>query len=823
MDSIWTAIQLIKPNCFMASIDLKDAYYSVHVSQKHQKYLKFICNETLYKFTCFPNGLAFCPRKFTKLMKPVFSTLRQQGHLSSPYIDDSILIGTDYDECASDVIDTIRLLDNLGFVAHPSKSVLIPTQVIVFLGFVLNSVSMTVSLTPKKIKKLKSAVCHPLSSMNPTIREVAQVVGLIIASFPGVMYGPLHFRITEGGKSEALKQSAGNFEAHMCLTPLAKCELQIYRQEPQITVRTDASKQGWGCAVNNLATGGLWTLEESSYHINYLEMLAALFGLKAYKRLVCGKHVKVLVDNTTAQATINKMGTSHSPQLNTLTKTIWDWCITNNVWLTIARIPGIDNIEADRESRKSRRCTEWCLNKDLFRQACEKLQFLPNIDLFASRINNQVKPFVSYHPDPEALAVNAFHQTWVGYKFYAFPPFSIISQVLQKNPEGEVRRTGTCSKMDNANMVASSNADVSSVTSCATKERIHIISAKQSERETPPPQEPVPDTMSLIRQHLESRGLSSTVTNIMEASWRPSTRKQYTSSLSKWKLYCGKRDVNPLSPPVAEGINFLGEPFQQGTGYSGLNTARSALSSIITLPDNIPFGTHPLVCRFIKGVFEIRPSLPRYQEIWDVNTVLEYLKTLHPPKDLTLKDLTLKLTMLLALVSAQRCQTLQALSIENMVLTNEKCVFHFTNLLKTSRPGKHLGPLVVTSFTPDERLCVVTVLRMYLDRTKTLRGICHQLLISYQKPYKGVTIDTISTWLKLVLKMAGIDTAKFTGYSTRAASTSAANRSSMPIATILETAGWSNATTFNKFYNKPLGNGNNFGQLLLSSVTNSSG
>ena len=203
----------------------------------------------------------------------------------------------------------------------------------------------------------------------------------------------------------------------------------------------------------------------------------------------------------------------------------------------------------------------------------------------------------------------------------------------------------------------------------------------------------------------------------------------------------------------------MGELFKQGTGYSGLNTARSALSSVIILPDNIPFGTHPLVCRFIKGVFEMRPSLPRYKEIWDVNTVLKYIKTLHPPKDLTLKDLTLKLTMLLALVSAQRCQTLQALSIENMVLTNEKCDFHFTNLLKTSRPGRHLSPLVVKSFTPDAGICVVTVLRAYFQRTKTFRGKCHQLLISYQKPYKGVTIDTISRWLKLVLKLAGIDTA----------------------------------------------------------------
>ena len=75
---------------------------------------------------------------------------------------------------------------------------------------------------------------------------------------------------------------------------------------------------------------------------------------------------------------------------------------------------------------------------------------------------------------------------------------------------------------------------------------------------------------------------------------------------------------------------------------------------------------------------------------------------------------------------------------------------------------------MLTQYTPDQRLCVVASLREYLKRTKTLRN--NQLLISYPKPHKGVTTDTISRWLKLVLKLAGIDTAKFNGYSTRAAS-----------------------------------------------------
>ena len=141
----------------------------------------------------------------------MFSYLRQQGHESSPYIDDSFLVGNDYNECGSNVIVTVKLLDTLGFVPHPTKSVFIPTQILVYLGFLLNSINMTVSLTPDKANKLKTAVNCLLSREQWSVREVAQVLGRTISSFPGVMYGPLHFRLTEHEKSEALKQKCWEF------------------------------------------------------------------------------------------------------------------------------------------------------------------------------------------------------------------------------------------------------------------------------------------------------------------------------------------------------------------------------------------------------------------------------------------------------------------------------------------------------------------------------------------------------------------------------------------------------------------------------------
>jgi hypothetical protein len=84
--------------------------------------------------------------------------------------------------------------------------------------------------------------------------------------------------------------------------------------------------------------------------------------------------------------------------------------------------------------------------------------------------------------------------------------------------------------------------------------------------------------------------------------------------------------IDPLQPPINEGIHFFAELYGFGIGYSALNTARSALSSVIVLPENITFGCHPLVSRFMKGVFELRPSLPKYNEVWDVSVILSMLK-----------------------------------------------------------------------------------------------------------------------------------------------------------------------------------------------------
>jgi hypothetical protein len=129
MDTLDTVIKMMTPGCYMASIGLQDAYYLLPIHKDHQKFLKFKFKGTLYQYTCLPNGLSSAPRKFTKLLKPVYSTLRGMGHIISGYIDDSYLQGDTHNECAQNVTASSKLITELGFITHPEKSVLISSQV----------------------------------------------------------------------------------------------------------------------------------------------------------------------------------------------------------------------------------------------------------------------------------------------------------------------------------------------------------------------------------------------------------------------------------------------------------------------------------------------------------------------------------------------------------------------------------------------------------------------------------------------------------------------------------------------------------------------
>ena len=212
----------------------------------------------------------------------------------------------------------------------------------------------------------------------------------------------------------------------------------------------------------------------------------------------------------------------------------------------------------------------------------------------------------------------------------------------------------------------------------------------------------------------------------------------------------------------------------------------------------------------------MKPSLSRYVNTWDVQTVITYLDSLNT-LEVSLKLLSVKLTTLLALTTGQRCQTLWAIQVNDIEIFKEFMKVRISKLLKQSKVNNHLREMYFEPFVKNSNICVIQCMKTYLEKTQDLRKIssAENLFIITQKPYNSATKSTISRWIKLALKWAGIDIKTFSTHSTRSASTSAV-LGKIPIDTILKTAGWSKDSTFRKFYNRPVSNSSEFSHAVLN-------
>jgi ribonuclease HI len=216
---------------------------------------------------------------------------------------------------------------------------------------------------------------------------------------------------------------------------LSTLKAPIFVGQPDFTLFTDASKEGWGCFLpdSSIKFGGKWNSKERQDHINVLELRAVLFALKSAEKLrsLAGMHVRIMTDNSTTMLAIRNQGSVRSLPCNKVSRDIWDWAVQRNIWLSSAHVPGVDNVEADEASRKFNEDTEWQLQPRIFQNICDVFG-APKMDLFASRLNYQLKPYCAWHPDPEAAVIDSFSISWSDVFGYAFPPFALLPRILQK-------------------------------------------------------------------------------------------------------------------------------------------------------------------------------------------------------------------------------------------------------------------------------------------------------------------------------------------------------------------------------------------------------
>uniref|UniRef100_A0A914YX61 Reverse transcriptase domain-containing protein n=1 Tax=Panagrolaimus superbus TaxID=310955 RepID=A0A914YX61_9BILA len=443
MENLLLVKDLLSPGAFMAKLDMQDAYFGIPIKNSSRKYLAFEVDGITYAFRALPFGLATAPRVYTKVIKPVASFLRARGIRLIVYLDDWLFIAETAEQLAEDLRLSTALFKALGLIVNEQKSQLTPVQQIEFLGLNIDSCNMTFSVPLVKQEKIKSLANELLESETIPARKISKLCGMLASVKLACNFGALKARYLQRSL-KGVGPTTADFDKKLKLLPEAEAEAIFWSTcaaskfsknilSPEIThvVRTDASLRGWGCSYGSLRTGGRWTADESKMHINVLELKAALLGLQVACKMLFNVGVRLETDNAVTAAYINKKGGTRSKLLLEAAQALWSWAFDKKIFVVASHIPGITNIIADEESRNFRENCEWQLDMETISHLFLKWG-TPEVDLFASRLNNQCRKYYSLRADPGAIGTDAFAHSWRNLKAYAFPPFCLAGKVLQK-------------------------------------------------------------------------------------------------------------------------------------------------------------------------------------------------------------------------------------------------------------------------------------------------------------------------------------------------------------------------------------------------------
>lgn len=216
--------------------------------------------------------------------------------------------------------------------------------------------------------------------------------------------------------------------------------------------------------------------------------------------------------------------------------------------------------------------------------------------------------------------------------------------------------------------------------------------------------------------------------DIMISSLSESSMKQYDGALKKWWTFCKLKQAEPYSDSISLILEFLSKEFKNGASHGTLNCVRSAISFL----HDHEIGKNPKIKMFFRGISKQRPTKPKYDVTWDPKIVLEHVAKWSNDETTDMKNLTLKLVMLLALVTGQRVQTLSLIDIRDILEMDNRIEIKIPQKIKTSGRGRLQPNFILPYFTENRSICVASTLKYYIHRTENLRKDHFSLLISFK-------------------------------------------------------------------------------------------
>lgn len=457
LEGLGAVRQVLQPGDFMVSIDLRDAYWHVPISRRQCHLLRFRFGGRSYQFDVLPFGVSVAPWAFSNVLRPVLEWLRRRGIRCVGYLDDLLFVGSTPTECVEAAQMAVDLLHDLGFVFSPEKSDLAPSRQLAYLGFEIDTSSMSLSLPREKIHRItrecRRVVHWADRGRPPSLRSLSRLLGRITAASDAVALHRLRTVHLERARALCLHRG-GAWDSPCPISHRARGELRWWASSlskvhgrpirlpgVDLLLRTDASALGWGATVvqapfaphlvGQRFSGRLPPALRQSIS-NETEIYAISQAVLLLQRLISlqDRHVRIQSDNSAAVFYINKGG-GRSLRLSSLVRPLWLACRRAGLVLSAEYLPGTQNVVADALSRRSLRPSDWTLTQGAFRLLCHRFGH-PTVDAFAEPANAKLPRFASRLPFLGALAVSGLHLDYTTELAYAFPPPHLVPLLLTR-------------------------------------------------------------------------------------------------------------------------------------------------------------------------------------------------------------------------------------------------------------------------------------------------------------------------------------------------------------------------------------------------------
>ena len=358
METLQSVLLSVRAGDWMVSLDLKDAYLQVPMHPEPRKFLRFVACSKVYQFKVLCFGLSTAPQVFTRVMAPVSAFLHRIGIRLRQYLDDWLSQASSWEQVLLDLNTVLQLCSSLGIVVNWEKSQLIPTQRMIYLGVLLDSISFRASPALKRVEKLLSIGDVFLSCEQQPVSSWLELLGVLSSMIQLVPGGRLQMQSFQFALRRSwdqvdqsvlvrwtpeIRQDLEWWLDHKCL----ELSIALDQVSPQLDLWSDASDVGWGAHLGDEVSSGRWSPEELALSINARELLAIERALLFFAPQIRDSSVAVFADNSTAIAYIRNQGGTRSQLLKAIAQRILRWSELLPVRLAPQFIMGRHNVFAD--------------------------------------------------------------------------------------------------------------------------------------------------------------------------------------------------------------------------------------------------------------------------------------------------------------------------------------------------------------------------------------------------------------------------------------------------------------------------------------------